>query len=97
MLAVDGKLPVSYKFITMKFNPGLNEAELLLRKVTRDEFPITDADCSFKLRVSCVDMRKVVMLIVDEIHSNYDPIEHRNYRHLRVSRQRHRQYLPYNT
>lgn len=60
----------------MKLNPSLYQAQLFMRQLSRQHLTIIDPDRCFKFRVPRMYVRRAVMLIVQKIHPDDDPIEH---------------------
>ena len=76
IVTVHSQLPISHQFISVEFYQRLYEAQLFSRQFPSQYFAVYDAYGSFKLGILSVNMWQMMMLIVEEIHANYDPIKH---------------------
>jgi hypothetical protein len=64
------QLPIGNQFVAVKFNPRLYQAELFAGQFARENLAIPNADGCLKFSVLGVDVRQIVLFVVDEIQSN---------------------------
>jgi predicted ATPase len=81
VLATDSEFPIGYEFISMEFYPRLHQTQLFARHVTGKNFAIANAYGRLKLGVSGVNVRQIVVLVVDQVQTDDDAVEHGNYGH----------------
>src|SRR3989339_1387503 len=77
-LAADCEFPVCQQFVTMKFYPCLHQTQLLARQVTGKNLTVSKAYGCLELGVFCVNVRQVVVLVVDQVQTDDDAVEHGN-------------------
>ncbi len=65
----------------MEFYPRLHQTQLLARQVTGKNLAVTNADGRLELGVSGVNVRQIVVLVVDQVQTDDDAVEHGNNGH----------------
>ena len=74
-MARDGQLPGNGQFVAMDFDPGLHQPGLRARQRACEKFTAVDGELRLLALILGVDVRQVVLLSVEEIHSNQDAVE----------------------
>jgi len=62
----------------MKLYPRLHQTQLLARQVAGKNLTVSETNGCLKFGVFGVNVRKIVMLIVDQVKSNDDAVERSN-------------------
>jgi hypothetical protein len=78
----DSEFPIRHQFIAMKFYPCLHQAQLLTGQFTRKNFTISEGNGRLELGLFGVNVRQVVVLIVDQVQADDDAVEHGNDGHV---------------
>jgi hypothetical protein len=76
ILAGNGQFPIGFQFITMELYSCLDQPQLFAGQLSGQYFAVLNIDGCFKLAIPGMNVRKIVMPAVDEIHPDDDPIEH---------------------
>ncbi|AGX88479.1 hypothetical protein Cenrod_2421 [Candidatus Symbiobacter mobilis CR] len=62
----------------MKFYPRLHQTQLLAGQFTCKNFTVAKANLRLEFSVSGMNVRQVVVLVVEQVQADDDAVEHRN-------------------
>ena len=71
----DSQFPIGNKLIAMEFNPSLNQPKLFAREFSGQNFTISKANRGLEFSIFRMNVRQVVVQVVEQIQSNDDPVK----------------------
>ena len=76
MLTGDSKVLICHQFVFMNFYPRLKQLHLWIRQITSQKSTILNGNYSLMFLVFSMNVRNMMLLIINKIHVNNNPVEH---------------------